>query len=35
MQTAQRRDLATLLFVLGLFAILFIVTVALGSPSPR
>jgi hypothetical protein len=32
-QTAQPRDVAALLFVVGLFLILFIVTVMLGAPA--
>ena len=33
MQTAQPRDVAALALVVGLFLILFVVTVILGSPT--
>jgi hypothetical protein len=33
-QTTQPRDVAALVLVVGLFLVLFIVTVMLGSPTP-
>ena len=33
MQSAQPRDIGVLIFVIGLFLVLFVVTVALGAPA--
>jgi len=35
MQSAQPRDLGLLVLVVGLFAILFVISIVLGSPSLR
>jgi hypothetical protein len=33
MQSAQPRDIGVLIFVIGLFLVLFVVTVVLGAPA--
>jgi hypothetical protein len=34
-QTARRRDLGALALVIGLFLVLFVISIALGSPAVR